>query len=207
MNKFATIWFWQKSRLSAEWFEVYSFDTDERPKPSLTRQPNPPTSAEPWSWSSIDDQNRLVVHVPSAHLPDAPAMWYALIREYGGTKHSQTLVAFDDNQFPDGTVLEIPELQRRGFEPSFMGQRVAAIRWGFGDPHIEQVYVAESHRRRRISVKLINTADVVNVAGNWGGFIYGGDQVTELGSKLGEAWTNSTRLRKEAVRLPPMDAQ
>lgn len=207
MGRFATLWFWQKSRLTAEWFEVYSFDTDERPQPSLTRQISKPTMAEPWSWSSVDDQNRLVVHLPTDHIPNAPALWYALIREYGGVRQTQTLAAFDDGLFADGTVVEIPELKRRGFEPSFMTQRVGAIRWGFGDPHLEQIFVVETHRRRRMSVKLINTADVVNVAGNWGGFIYGGDQVTEMGAKLGEAWTHSSRFREPKVHLPPMDVQ
>lgn len=202
MPKFATLWFWQKSRLSADWFEVYSYTTDEYPHPYLTRKTNPPTNAEPWSWSSIDENNRLVVHLPNDHIPDAPPMWYVLIREYGMARQTQTLVAFDTDHYPDGTVLEIDELKRKGFEPSFMAKRIAALKWGFGDPHMEQLFVAETHRRKRISIKLINVADIVNVAGNWGGFIYGGDQVTDMGAQLGEAWSGSTRLMPTTVLFP-----
>ena len=205
MTKFVTLWFWQKSRLSADWFEAYSYTTDEHPHPYLSRSVNRPTSATPWSWSSLDENNRLVVHIPTDHIPDAPPMWYALIREYGFHKKTQTLVGFDTDHYPEGTVLELDDMKRAGFEPSFMKSRVAAIRWGFGDPHIEQLYVAESHRRRRISTKIINAADIINVAGNWGGFIYGGDQVTELGSQLASSWTHSSRLRQVEVHLPPMD--
>ncbi len=205
MSKFVTLWFWQKDRLSAEWFEVYSYTTDEYPHPYLTRQTKSPTNAKPWSWSELDGSNRLVVRTPSSHVPEAPPMWYALIREYGVEKQTQTLAAFDTKDFPDGTVVEIPELQQRGYSPSFMTNRIAGIRWGFGDPHIEQLFVAETHRRRRISIKLINVADIVNVAGNWGGFIYGGDQVTEMGEQLGSAWSGSKRLREVEVRLPPMN--
>jgi len=205
MAKFVTLWFWQKQRLSAEWFEVYSFTTDEFPRPYLSRSTTKPTNAEPWSWSSVDDNNRLVVHVPTSHIPNAIPMWYALIREYGALKQSQTLVAFDTDHYPDGTVVEVSELQQRGFDPSFMANRVAAIRWGFGDPHLEQIFVIEKYRRRRMSVKLINVADVVNTAGNWGGFIYGGDQVTAMGEQLGLAWAGSARLRPVEVHLSPMN--
>jgi len=204
VGKFATLWFWQKSRLTAEWFEVYSFDTDERPRPSLTRNPEKPTNAEPWSFSNVDDQGRLFIHVPSDHLPDTPPLWYVLIREYGYEKQSQTLVAFADGLYKDGTVVELSEIKNKGFDPSYMQSRAGAIRWGFGDPHLEQIYVAENYRRRRISTKLINVADIVNVAGNWGGFIYGGDQVTEMGAKLADSWNNSARLRPASVHLPPM---
>lgn len=155
--------------------------------------------------SSIDANNRLVIHLPTSHIPDAPPMWYALIREYGRDKQTQTLAGFSSNEYPDGTVVEIEELKNRGFEPSFMANRMCAIRWGFGDPHIEQLLVSEDYRRKRVSVKLINVADIVNVAGNWGGFIYGGDQVTAMGEQLGTAWSGSARLKPVEVRLPPMN--
>ena len=202
MTQFATLWFWQKSRLTAEWFEVYSFDTEEYPKPSLTRSPNAPTQVKPWSFSSVDDNGRLVISVPKEHLPDAPPMWYLLMRDYARSPLSQTLIGFADNEYPDGTVIELDEFKRKGFD---VKQRACAIKWGFGDPHITQLYVAEEHRRKRMSIKIINVADVVNVAGNWGGFIYGGDQVTAMGEKLGHAWNGSSRLKQVEVRLPPMD--
>lgn len=202
MSKFPTLWFWQKSRLTAEWFEVYSYETDERPKPSLTRSPTLPTSAAPWSSSTVDLVGRLRISVPKEHIPDAPPMWYLLVRQYHATPLSQTLVGFTTPDYPDGTVIEVGEFQNTGLE---LSQRACAINWGFGDPHIYQIYVAEEHRRKRMSVKLINVADVVNVAGNWGGFIYGGDQVTAMGAELGKAWTNSVRLKPVEVVLPPMD--
>ena len=202
MTQFATLWFWQKSRLTAEWFETYSFDTDENPKPSLIRSPNKPTNAVPWSFSQIDTRDRLVVSVPSEHLPNTPSMWYLLLREYYTQPPSQTLIGFVDDEYPDGTVVELDEFKRRGFD---IKSCACAIRWGFGDPHITQLYVAEEHRRKRMSIKLINVADIVNVAGNWGGFIYGGDQVTEMGAELAKSWSSSTRLKPVEALMPPMD--
>lgn len=202
MTQFATLWFWQKSRLTAEWFETYSYETDEYPKPSLTRSPNKPTNAEPWSSSTVDSNGRLVVTVPTEHLPNAPAMWYLLVREYNMKPISQTLIGFIGDEYPDGTVIEIDEFNRKGLDITY---RACAIRWGFGDPHITQLYVAQEHRRKRMSIKLINVADIVNVAGNWGGFIYGGDQVTAMGAELAKSWTNSSRLKPVEALMPPMD--
>jgi len=202
MGKFVTLWFWQASRLDAEWFEAYSFSNDDREKPSLSRSPVKPTNDEPWSYTSLDDRGKLLVHVPKEHLPDAPSMWYLLVREYGEYPPKQTLIGFANDMYADGTVIEQQEFLKTGVE---LSSRAAAIRWGMGDPKIEQIYVAEQHRRKRVATKLINVADIVNVAGNWGGFIYGGDQVTELGSQLASSWTNSIRLIETKVKLPPMD--
>ena len=203
MSKQETLWFWQKSRLTAEWFEVYSFTSKEYPHPCLINRPDKPTNSEPWSSSSVDEQQRLRVFTPKEHVSSAPLMWYLLIREYGNPrKPTQSLVAFADERFEDGTVIEFEKFKTLNYDIS---ERVAAIRWGFGDPHIEQLYVVENYRRRKISIKLINVADIVNIAGNWGGFIYGGDQVTQDGEALSREWAHSSRLRPIEARLPPMD--
>ena len=201
MDSFPTLWSWQKSRLSADWFEVSSYTSNENPHPFLSRATSKPTNHEPWSSSSIDSNNHLVVYIDNAHLPDAPSMWYLLAREYGGLVPSQSLLGFASDEYPDGTVIEMDEFKRKGFKTS---DSICAIKWGFGDPHIWQLFVHNDYRRRRISTKLINVADMVNVAGNWGGFIYGGDQVTELGQKLGEAWSGSKRRIEPQVIFPPL---
>lgn len=202
MAKFETLWFWQKSRLTSEWFEVYSYTTDEHPHPYLSRSPNPPTSARCWSSTSIDSLGNLIVHLPSDHLPDAPRMWYLLHRDYKLPLLSQSLIAFDTDHHQDGTVIEMESFNKLGISPDL---RVAAIKWGFGDPKLLQLYVRDDYRRRRVSTKLINVADITNVAGNWGGFIYGGDQVTALGAKLAEAWADTSRLMPTEIILPSMD--
>lgn len=202
MTQFATLWFWQKSRLTAEWFETYSFDTEENPKPSLIRSPNKPTNANAWSYTTVDHNDRLVATISSDHLPNTPPLWYLLLREYQLNPLSQSLIGFVGDEYPDGTVVEVDEFKNRGFD---IKDRACAIRWGFGDPHITQLYVAEEHRRKRMSIKLINVADIVNVAGNWGGFIYGGDQVTDMGAELAKSWSSSSRLKPVEAVMPPMD--
>jgi GNAT superfamily N-acetyltransferase len=202
MSKFVTLWFWKGARLSAEWFKVESYGTNEHPHPTLVVGLHKPTSAEPFSWSSLDANNRLVVGLDHSHLPNTPALWHVLVREYQRDVPSQSLISFVSEDFPDGTVIEFDEFKRRGFS---FGDRVSAIRWGFGDPKIEQLYVDEKFRRMRIGTKVINCADLINVAGGWGGFIYGGDQVTQMGEQIASSWTGSARLVKKEVSLPPMN--
>ena len=202
-TKFPTLWFWQGERLTADWHHVESYATGEYPHPTLVHSPTKPTQAQPFSWSSVDAVGRLVVGLDDAHLPEAPALWYILLREYHRPTPTQSLLAFATGDHPDGTVVEAAEYT--GKMPPTMREQVAAIRWGFGDPKLEQLYVSPDWRRRRIAIKLIHIADLTNVAGGWGGFIYGGDQTTDMGAELASAWTNSSRLRERTVRLPPMD--
>ena len=202
MPKFVTLWFWKGARLSAEWFKVESYATDEHPHPSLVIGLHKPTSAEPFSWSELDSNNRLVIGLDHSHLPKTPALWHVLVREYRRAEPTQSLISFVSDDYVDGTVIEIEEFNKRGFS---FENRVAAIRWGFGNPQIQQLYVDERFRRMRIGTKIINCADLMNVAGGWGGFIYGGEQVTEMGERIASAWTHSARLAKKEVSLPPMD--
>lgn len=204
MSKFVTLWFWRGQRLTADWFHVESYATDEYPHPTLIVRKDKPTFAEPFSTSRVDELGRLIIGLDHGHLPDAPPLWHVLIREYRRQPvPTQCLISFATDDLPDGTVVEAADYTQMKLPP--MSEQVAAIRWGFGDPKIEQLYVAEAWRRRRISVKLINCADLVNVAGGWGGFIYGGDQTTDMGAQLGTAWAHSTRLQERVVKLPPMD--
>lgn len=202
MTKFVTLWFWRGGRLSGEWFKVESYGTKEHPHPTLVVGHRKPTSAEPFSWSSLDKNNRLVIGLDHSHLPNTPPLWHVLVREYRRSTPTQSLISFVSDDYGDGTVIEIDEFKRRGFS---FENRVAAIRWGFGDPKVEQLYVAETHRRMRIATKMINCADLVNMAGGWGGFLYGGDQVTEMGSQIASSWNGSARLIQKEVSLPPMN--
>lgn len=202
MNKFATLWFWKGDRLSHNWFQVKSFNTNEHPHPSVVGGADVSFSATPFSWSGLDELGHLIVGVDHGHLPNAPSLWHVLVREYDRFTPAQSLVSFATDHFVDGTVVEMDEFKSLGVS---MGDRLAAIRWGYGDPKIEQLYVHEDHRRKRIGTKIINVADLVNVAGGWGGFIYGGDQVTDMGAQVASAWTNSSRLLQKEVSLPPMN--
>ena len=201
MAKFATLWFWEKGPLIGEWMEVFSYSTEEHPKPSVIRSNECPTTAEPFTSTYVDN-GRLRLYINHDHLPDAPPMWYVYATHAKNHLPSQTLIGFDTDHFSEGTVVTVDEVRETGVKPI---DRVAAINWGLYDPVLYQLYVADTHRRRRIGTKLIHACDIVQVAQGSDKFIYGGEQVTELGKQYGEAWVGSTRRRDPQIIMPPMD--
>lgn len=201
MTKFAILWFWEKQQIDESWREIYSFTTSEFERPSVVRSEKRPSSDEVFSSFSPGD-NGLNIYVTHDHLPDAPPLWYVYTRNEKAHVPTQTLVAFSTDHFPEGTLVGVSQLKDTGLTPM---DRTAAVNWGLFDPKLYQLYVAENMRRRRIGTKLINAADVLHVATGHGGFIYGGDQVTELGKEYGEAWLGSTRRKEPQIIMPPMD--
>lgn len=198
MSKFESLWYWQKERLTSNWFEVYAFDTDEREKPTTVIGGVKPSTHLHTAYTDVDKNGRLRLHLHKEEFPNAPNFWYVLIREYNGITKTQSLAAFADERFEDGIVIEADYAQKIGVD---LSSRAAAIRWGFGDPKVEQIYVAEEYRRIRSSIKLIAAADMTNMAGNWGGYLYGGDQLTAMGETLASSWSGSSRLLKQNVSV------
>lgn len=199
MTKFPTLWFLDKGPLNSEWREVYSFGSDLHPKPSVVS--NEAFPDEPVFSHTFLDNGFLRLFISKEHLPNTPSLWYVLIAQSGGHLPSLTLAAFASDHFPDGTVVAPKVAGDAGVYPK---DRVAAINWGMDDPKLYQLYVAESHRRLRIATKIINACDILQVARGTGKFIYGGDQVTELGDLYGQAWVGSTRRREPEIHMPPM---
>jgi GNAT superfamily N-acetyltransferase len=200
VSKFPTLWFLDKGSLNNEWREVYSFCSDLHPRPSVISGDCLPD--EPAFSHTFLDNGVLRLFITNEHLPDAPPLWYVFIAQSGGHLPSLTLAAFSSNHFSDGTVVSLEMAEKAGVYPK---DRVAAINWGMHDPKLYQLYVAENHRRMRIGTKIINACDILQVARGKGGFIYGGDQVTQLGNLYGQSWIGSARLREPEIHMPPMD--
>lgn len=201
MAKFATLWFWNKGRLNDKWREIYSFTTNQHPKPSLIESDTCPCD-QPSFTSTYLDNGQLRVRISNEHLPNTPSLWYLHVTTERSHLPTQTLSGFATDHFPDGTVASVEQVRELGLTPK---NCISAIQWGLYDPKLYQIYVHEEFRRKRIGTKMINACDILHVASGRGGFIYGGDQVTELGKKYGEAWIGSTRRRDPEMIMPDMD--
>jgi hypothetical protein len=136
------------------------------------------------------------------HLPDAPPLWWVLVEEHHGLVPTISLIAYADARYPDGTVLTTDQYRA---EVGASRPQAGAIRWGKGDPKLEQIYTAPDYRRRRMSIKMIHTADIINEAAGWGGYLYGGEELTSDGQQLAAAWSGSQRLREQSVQASPME--
>ena len=201
MAKFATLWFIDSGPLNDTWRKVSSYTSDKYPKPSVIRDIEPPSDEAPYTATSLID-GHLSLYITHEHLPDAPHMWYVYLTQPHPVTPSQSLIAFDTDHYPEGTVISVDEARGTNVLPA---DRIAAINWGLHDPVLYQLYVAKSHRRRRIGTKIINACDILQVARGTDKFIYGGEQVTELGKQYGEAWIGSARRRDPKIMMPPMD--
>ena len=198
MSKFESLWYWQKQRLTNEWFEVYAFNSDDRPKTTTIIGGENPSPYSHTAHTTVDENGNLRLFLHKEQFPEAPDFWYVLIPERNGITKTQSLAAFANSRFEDGVVIDLDYAQKINIDIS---ERAAAIRWGFGDPKVEQIYVAEEFRRMRSSIKLIAAADMTNMAGNWGGYLYGGDQLTSMGESLASSWLGSARLIKQNVSV------
>lgn len=203
MTQFATLWFWNAGRLDDHWDRIESFSTEEHPKPSTVHGGERPSEAPAFSWTGLDaDGNLLVGHVTD-HLPDTPAIWWVLRHEPNPLGDTVSLIGFADDDLADGTVLPVAKAVELGVARG--KEQACAIRWGKGDPKLEQIHVRESLRRKRLSVKMIHVADVVNESAGWGGYIYGGMELTPDGEKLAGAWQHSPRLRPKTTDHTPLE--
>lgn len=202
MSKFALLYYWRNGRLDDDWWGVESFADLRHPNSVTIEGGERPSPSAAYSWTSLDADGHLVVGMDHSHLPDAPDLWWVLRDEPHPLTPTVCLVAFADGAFPDGTVLTVAQARAAGVLDG--RPQAGAIRWGKGDPKLEQVYTAPEHRRKRMSVKMVHTADIVNEAAGWGGYLYGGAELTPDGVKLAEAWQGSKRLRPRTVEMPPM---
>lgn len=205
MSKFALLYYWRDGRLDDDWWRVESFSDSAHEKNQTIVGGERPTDSTPFSWTTLDTEGRLVVGMQTAHLPDTPDLWWVIVPEPHRVVPTQSLIGFADGRYPDGTVLTVHQVRADTLSSgNVLPPQAGAVRWGTGDPKLEQLYVAPEFRRRRVSVKMIHAADIVNEAGGWGGHLYGGAELTADGEKLAEAWSGSKRLRQQSVKMPPM---
>lgn len=203
MSKFASLWYWRDSPLDDQWWRVESFGTEEHPKSTTVTGGERPSDAAAFSWTSLDEAGHLVIGIDGRdHLPTTPDLWWVLREDNSGLIPTVSLIAFASDLYPNGTVLTVPELLAAGGAPPV---QAGAIRWAKGEAKIEQIYIAPEFRRRRMSVKVVNAADIVNEASGWGGYLYGGEELTADGQQLASAWTLSHRLRDQSVHFFPAE--
>jgi hypothetical protein len=202
MSEFAQLWYWRDGSLNDRWARVESFGTDEHPKSTTIIGGDRPSTAPAFSWTTVDAAGRLVVGMTHDHLPHTPPLWWVLREEDHGIVPTVSLIAFADGRHPDGTVLSVAQARA---ETAPLSSQAGAIRWGKGNPKLEQVYTAPEFRRRRMAIKMIHTADILNEAAGWGGYLYGGEELTPDGQQLAAAWQHSKRLRPQTAFMPPME--
>lgn len=142
------------------------------------------------------------VHAVEVAMPEAPHCWYVELPEPGAVPRADTLVAFSDLRFAEGTVLDAVEAREAGVTAA---HQVAAFRWWPDSGLAHQVYVGAEHRRRGLAVKLGLVAFGMQVARGLP-HLHDDGRRTDLGETWRQAlpgWMTAT-MAERSERLPPM---
>lgn len=201
---FKTLWFWKPSRLNENWEEVHAFSGNDFPKPSVQVHAQKPTTEEPVWHGSLDEAGHLFINWNDPDVVGiAPPAWFAIHdapSPYpGGPPIPYMFIhAMNGDDYAPGTIVRGDELIKEGHRITAKGignsERFGFVQWGRSDSKIQQVFVEEEWRRKRVTLAMFGVADLVIVAGNYGPMLNGGDVTTDDGEKLRQAWLGSTRL-------------
>ena len=185
-----TVWFWKGPKLNNNWFTVANYANDEHEKPSTVSGPSAPTDAKALSFTEVDEKENLVIRMDDDQFDGSPSLWY-ILEEIKFPTEMLALHAMTCNSFPEGTVVEIKNLDFSEISPK---NRAGFIRWFRKDSRIQQIYTAEEWRRKRVSTKLLAAADIIIISGEFGPYLNGGDITTNDGEQLRQQWGHSSRV-------------
>jgi|694.fasta_scaffold56899_4 hypothetical protein len=195
---FKQLWFWESGKLNNRWAEVHAFSTEEFERPSTVVSKDKPTSAESVWYGSLDSENNLFINWKDEDIIGiTPPLWYVVKdaprpHPNGPAIPMMFIYALFGDDFPSGTIVMESDLINK----KFLGrsQRVGFLQWFKQDSKIQQIFVEEKWRRKRITLALFGVADLVIVSGGYGQFLNGGDVTTNDGESLRDAWAGSKRV-------------
>lgn len=185
-----TVWFWKEPEISDQWTRAAAFSSDIYDKPSTVLSDVKPIDDLPDYELNIDESGYPIVSLIGEQFSGSPDMWYFFER----TSYPTDLYAVhgvSNNAFPKGKVVYVKDIMDIKVNKS---EYVGFVKWFASDSRLQQIFVSENWRRRRISTCLISVADILIVSGSMGKYLNGGDITTADGEKLREAWSQSTRL-------------
>ncbi|TWH71991.1 Acetyltransferase (GNAT) family protein [Modestobacter roseus] len=132
-----------------------------------------------WQVAVRSDPGTGRLHRIEVALPGAPLLWYVELAEPQADPAATTLVAFSDDRFADGEVLDADQARQAGVSGE---QQVAAVRWWTGSGLVHQVYVGPAFRRRGVAGKLVQAAAGAQAARGLP-LVHGDGRRTDLGEQ------------------------
>lgn len=142
-----------------------------------------------WGWGEIDAEGRLVVKYQREEVfgleEEQVKLWFVLLDGRHIQPAHLILLAFADDAYPWGTVVEASEATRT-LSKEYMQSWAGMINWRAGDPMIQQITTAPNWRRKRISIVMFGVCDVVNACYGFshGKVLHGGAITTKDGEML-----------------------
>lgn len=151
---------------------------------------------------TLDASGRPVVSINVEEVPGIPSIWFVDVRQQIGALEVQSLVAFATSHFPRGTVIQDSEFFGL---PIKSREQIGAVRWWSDRGVIDQVFVAESWRRRGIGSLLLFSADAYHQFRGLPGAIRSDGRRTAMGEGLVASLRFPERIAPLDEIMPPMD--
>jgi len=158
-------------------------------------------SYEPWR-ADVDSNGRSVIGLNPAGLVGAPPIWFVVLPELDIPTPAMSLVGFATDHVPEGTVLTDPEFFSL---PVPSNAQVGAIRWWHLEGIVDQVFIPENWRQRRLGTAMTYAANAFQVHNGWPGNLRSDSRRTELGKYLDAGTQFPNRFAPIEEVSPPMD--
>ena len=195
---FKQLWFWKPKQLTDRWAEVHAFSSEEFERPSIVVSENKPTDSDVIWFGSVDEYENLFINWRDKDVMGiTPPLWYVVKdaqrpHPNGPDIPMMFIYALYGDDFPSGTIVMEEDLIKNKFVGR--SERVGFLQWFKQDSKIQQIFVEEKWRRKRITLALFGVADLVIVSGGYGPYLNGGDVTTGDGETLRDAWSGSKRV-------------
>lgn len=201
-------WIHRAGRLEDRWWRAHAYLDDRFPDGTKLDPRDDPGDLTDvfWAWATdVDEARHLVITINPAAVPGASDLWFVAIEErHGRKRHTTSLVAFDTDHFPDGTVVTNAE-----FVPMKVrsDRQAAAIRWWREEAVVDQIFVRADIRRTHVGLKIIYTAASYHQAHGWPGVLHSDGRRTDLGERLATGVPHPQRISAWDERMAPMDPE
>jgi hypothetical protein len=156
---------------------------------------------EPWR-ADVDSNGRSVIGLNPVGLVGTPPIWFVVLPELDIPTPAMSLVGFASDHVAEGTVLTDPEFFSL---PVPSNAQVGAIRWWHLEGIVDQVFIPENWRQRRLGTAMTYAANAFQVHNGWPGNLRSDSRRTELGKYLDAGTQFPNRFAPIEEVSPPMD--
>jgi len=125
----------------------------------------------------VDAQLRRRVSVARWAVEGVPPLWAVEIPDEGGERPGCSLVVFDTDDLPPGTVLTNEEFASIAVDSA---QQVAALHWSTDTATIDQIFVSPQLRRQHVGTWVVYVADALHHHHGWPGLMTASGRRTDV---------------------------
>ena len=149
----------------------------------------------------LDASGNLRIAMNPVLLGGAASMWFVAVEELEAPEPAVSLVAFDNDLRPPGTVVSNAEFFTM---PVRSEDQAAAVRW-YLDGAVDQVFVAPDWRRKGVGSALLFSADCYHQARGFPGALRSDGHRTAMGETFTASLRFPDRMAPLSEMAPPMD--